>query len=237
MKLTIIIPTYNEKDTIATIVDQIISIRDIQKEIILVDDCSSDGTTQIIKEKLYSKVDKVIYHNQNTGKGSAIKSALTQATGDIILIQDADLEYDPRDYNKLIEPIKKKETLVVYGSRVLNKKRYFSSNFTSLLRVFANHALTILSNIINSQNLTDAHTCYKVFSRSIFSEIKLEEDGFNFCPEVTTKISNLNIKIKEVPISYYGRGYKDGKKIRFKDGIIALVTLIKYKFFKKSNIN
>ena len=143
------------------------------------------------------------------------------------------MEYDPSDYHNLIKPIKDNAYKVVYGSRVLGKNRYKAKNFTSIIRVFANHILTIFSNIINSQNLTDAHTCYKLFSSDLFIRIKLEENGFNFCPEITTKLSNLNIEIIEIPISYNGRSYDEGKKIGFYDGIEALITILKYKLFKK----
>ena len=181
------------------------------------------------------KIIPLILHDKNLGKGAAIKNAQKKINGDCVIIQDADLEYDPNDYHSLIKPILDKSYKVVYGSRVLGKNRYQKKNFTSITRIFANHILTIVSNIVNSQSLTDAHTCYKVFSGDLFKSIKLEEDGFNFCPEITTKISNLNIEIKELPINYQGRSYKEGKKIKFYDGIEALYTIIKYKFLKKSN--
>lgn len=231
--LTIIIPIYNEINTIEKILDKIFKIDFISKEIILVDDGSTDGTKNLIQKKLSKKVTKVIYHEGNLGKGSAIKSAQKYINGDYVIIQDADLEYNPNDYYNLLKPIINRSFNVVYGSRVLGKNRYKLKNFTSIFRIFANHMLTIISNLINNQNLTDAHTCYKVFKREIFKDIKLEEKGFSFCPEVTTKISNMNIDILEIPISYNGRDYKSGKKIKFIDAIDALITLIKYKFFKK----
>ena len=148
------------------------------------------------------------------------------------MIQDADLEYNPNDYYKLIKPFNDNKINAVYGSRVLNKKRYFlKRNFLKNFRVFANHLLTFISNILNNQNLTDAHTCYKVFRSKLFLSLKLKEDGFSFCPEVTTKISKLNINIHEVPISYNGRTVSEGKKIRFVDAIAAFTTIMKYKFF------
>ncbi len=231
--LTIIIPVYNEIKTIEKILYKIDEIDFISKEIILVDDGSTDGTKNLIKNNLSKKVKKVIYHEVNQGKGSAIRSAQSFVNGDYVIIQDADLEYDPKDYYNLLKPIIERKYDVVYGSRVLNKNRYKLKNFTSIFRIFANHLLTVISNLINNQNLTDAHTCYKLFKADIFKNIKLEENGFSFCPEVTTKISNMNINILEIPISYSGRDYKSGKKIKFLDAIKALNTLIKYKFFKK----
>ena len=162
------------------------------------------------------------------GKGATIKTAKKFITGDIIIIQDADLEYDPNDYGKLITPILNGDFKVVYGSRVLNQVRYRSIGFSSKIRIFGNHLLTLISNFLNNQKLTDAHTCYKVFNREVFDLIKLEENDFAFCPEVTSKVANLGFEIHEVPISYNGRNYKDGKKIKTIDALRALKTLIKY---------
>ncbi len=230
MKLTIIIPIFNEEKFLQTLLELVLKQKlNITKEIIAVDDCSTDNSKEILK-KFKDKIEHIIYHTKNAGKGAAIQSALHVSTGDIVLIQDADLEYDPNDYQKLIKPILDGGTKVVYGSRVLNKKRYSNNSFTSLFRVFANHVLTIFSNILNNQKLTDAHTCYKVFHKDVLKQINLEENGFSFCPEITTKISNLKINIHEVPISYSGRSYLDGKKIKFSDGIEAIKSIIKYKF-------
>ena len=165
------------------------------------------------------------------GKGACIKSALKYANGDITIIQDADLEYNPRDYKKMLKLFSNKKIKVVYGSRVLNKKRYsFKKNIFVNFRVFSNHVLSTLSNLINNQSLTDAHTCYKVFRTNLLKKIKPMEDDFAFCPEVTTKISNMNIDIKEVPINYRGRGYNQGKKIGVYDAIRVLIVILKYKY-------
>ena len=231
--LTIIIPAFNEINTIEEIITRVNKIDFIPIEIILVDDHSTDGSRDLIKKKLYKKVTRVIYQSKNLGKGFAIKAAQKFVNGDIVIIQDADLEYNPKDYEKMVGLIIDNKAEVVYGSRILGKNRYTSNNFTSVFRIFGNHILTIISNIINKQNLTDAHTCYKLFKSDIFKKINLEEKGFSFCPEITTKISNMKIDIIETPISYEGRNYKNGKKIRFKDAIEAIKTLIKYKFLKK----
>jgi len=231
--ITIIIPCYNEIRTIGLIVEKINNLKDLNKQIIIVDDFSGDGTVDFIKTELIHKIDRLILHDRNLGKGAAIKSAQNYAKGDIIIIQDADLEYYPDDYYALIDPIINNNYKVVYGSRVLNKKRYFDKNFTSIFRIFANHILTLFSNVINNQNLTDAHTCYKVFDSYVFKKLVLEEDDFSFCPEVTTKISKMNINIYEVPIKYTGRDYYEGKKINFSDGIKAIIVLFKYRFFRK----
>ena len=229
VKLSIIIPVYNEKNTINKILNKILKIKDIKKQIIVVDDGSYDGTSQVLK-KYKNKINNLIHHKKNKGKGAAIKTAQKVVTGNVVVIQDADLEYDPVDYKKLLKLIYLGHK-VVYGSRVLGKNRYLSSNFSSFMRIFYNHALTILSNILNNQNLTDAHTCYKMFNSKVFKNIKLNENDFSFCPEITTKIGKKKIEIIEVPIKYSGRTYKDGKKITFLDGLKAIKSLFKYRFF------
>jgi len=234
MKISIIIPVYNEKKTIIKLLTKVKRLKNINKQIIVIDDGSTDGSSELIKSRFNEKNVKLIFHKYNRGKGAAIKSAIKYINGDIVLIQDADLEYDPNDYYKLLEPFKKTNVKVVYGSRVLKKKRYsIKKNFPTNFRVFANHVLTIFSNVINRQNLTDAHTCYKLFNSELFKKLQLSENDFAFCPEVTTKISNLNLSIFEVPISYNGRGYDEGKKIGINDAFRVFSVILKYKFFKR----
>jgi len=230
-KVTIIIPIFNEDRTIIKLLEKIENQRYIKKQIILVDDFSSDASLKKIKEYKFKSEYKIICHKKNLGKGGCIISAKPFINGDIIIIQDADLEYSPNDYKKLIKPIIDKKFNVVYGSRVLGRNRYSNKNFSSVVRIFFNHILTVFSNIINSQNLTDAHTCYKVFEKKVFKNLKLEQKRFGFCPEVTTKLSKKKIIIKEVPISYKGRSYDEGKKISFMDGLDAIYILIKYRYF------
>tara|TARA_B100001057_G_scaffold105396_1_gene102985 strand:- start:558 stop:1256 length:699 start_codon:yes stop_codon:yes gene_type:complete len=230
--LTIIIPVYNELKTIDKIVQKILNLKNLNKQIIIVDDGSNDGTTKKLQELSKNKrIDKIIFNKINKGKGFAIRAAQRFIKGKFVIIQDADLEYNPKDYLKILRVLEKTKFKVVYGSRVLNTNRYRNNNFTSVIRVFANHFLTIFSNFINNQKLTDAHTCYKAFDAKIFKKIKLQERGFAFCPEVNTKISNLNFKISEVKISYNGRTFKEGKKISLIDGFEALIAIIKYKYF------
>tara|TARA_Y100000590_G_scaffold459175_2_gene615614 strand:- start:6233 stop:6928 length:696 start_codon:yes stop_codon:yes gene_type:complete len=230
MKLTIIIPIYNEINTIDIILKKIFNLK-INKQIIVVDDASVDGT----KKKILNykkKIDKIIFHKKNLGKGGAIKSAKKFIKGDMVIIQDADLEYNPKDYKKMINYLKKNNFKVLYGSRVLNKNAFQNlQNFSHVVRIWGNLFLTSFSNIINKQNLTDAHTCYKLFDAKIFKKINLKENGFSFCPEVTTKLSNMNIKIHETEINYKGRTYEQGKKIKATDGVHAIYTILKYKFF------
>ena len=233
MKVSIIIPVYNEKNTIISLFNKVQKLKNIIKQIIIIDDGSNDGSTEIIKNKIPKKNVKFIFHQKNKGKGAAIKSALKYINGDIVIIQDADLEYDPKDYFKLIRPFKNSNIKVVYGSRVLNKQRYsLKKNLITNFRVFANHVLTIFSNIMNKQKLTDAHTCYKVFDSKLFINLNLKENDFAFCPEVTTKISKKKINIFEVPIKYKGRNYDQGKKIGIKDAFRVFLVIFKYKFFK-----
>ena len=231
--LTVIVPVYNEKQFLNKILKKLVKIKITKLQIIVVDDGSNDGSTKILKKNFlkHKKIDKIIFHNKNSGKGSAIKSAQKFIKGEYIVIQDADLEYNPQDLVKIYNYIKRNKFKVVYGSRVLNKNKYQNTkNFTHLIRIWGNIFLTNVSNIINNQNLTDAHTCYKMFETKIFKKINLKEKGFAFCPEVTTKLSKKNYKINEISISYKGRTYDKGKKITSMDGLVALLCLIKYRF-------
>lgn len=223
MKLSIVIPCYNEKENIIKILDKIDLSPIPNKEIIVVDDMSKDGTRDILEEEVRPRVAKIIYHEENGGKGAALKTGFMHATGDIAIIQDADLEYDPMEYGKVVAPILNGEAQVVYGSRFLNSKaKGYLTN-----RV-ANKFLTFLSNIFTHQKLTDMETCYKAFRREIIQQINIEEKRFGFEPEITAKITDMHIKIKEVPISYYPRTNAEGKKIGFKDGLRAIYCIVKY---------
>jgi dolichol-phosphate mannosyltransferase len=229
-KLTIIIPVYNEIKTIEKLIKKILKIR-IKKQLIIVDDGSSDGTELILK-KYKNRINKLITHKKNLGKGAAIKSGQKFVKGKYIGIQDADLEYDPRDLKKIVNEMDKKNLKVMYGSRVLKKNKFKNTqNFTHIVRIWGNIFLTKASNFLNQQKLTDAHTCYKVFDSKVFKKIKLKEKGFSFCPEITTKISMMNISIEEFPINYIGRTYEQGKKITAFDGLDALYVLAKYRYF------
>lgn len=225
MKLSIIIPAYNERNTIREIIKKVKEVKlPVEREIIVIDDGSTDGTTEIIKE-MEKEIDKVVYHKENRGKGAAIRSGIQVATGDLILIQDADLEYDPEDYEKLLKPILKGKAQVVYGSRFTGERK--NMFFTHWI---GNRFLTLITNILYGTTLSDMETCYKLFKSEIIKDIKIKSDRFNFEPEITAKILKKKIRIYEVPISYSGREYSEGKKISWKDGIIALWTLIKYRF-------
>ena len=230
MRLSIIVPVYNEIDTIEIIINKILNLKLIDKEIVIVDDFSEDGTREVLSNFKKNKDLNIIFHDKNMGKGACIKSATKIIKGDYVVIQDADLEYDPEELLKFVDFAEKKKAKVIYGSRVLGRKKIIFDLFT-LFRIFANFSLTKVSNLINNQSLTDAHTCYKFISKNIFLKLDLKQDDFSICPEITTKISKLNIQIDEIPISYKGRNYNQGKKIKFKDGIMALITLLKYRFF------
>ena len=232
MKLSIIMPVYNEAPTITEILKKVNSQKKyFELEVIISDDCSTDLTRQLLNnhKNFYQKI---FLGEKNKGKGAAIKAVQGMVSGDIVIIQDADLEYDPADYSQLVRPIIDNKTKVVYGSRVIGKKRYEMKNFLSFWRIFFNHLLTILSNTLNKQDLTDAHTCYKVFSRDIFQSLNLSETGFGFCPDVTSQLGKLNENILEVPIFYKGRSAVQGKKIAISDGFRALYVLLKHRFFK-----
>lgn len=226
-KLSIIIPAYNEIKTIEAILRKVkkVDLGEIEKEIVIVDDASTDGTAQILKKIRNSSI-KILHHSKNMGKGAAIKTGLKQATGNIILIQDADLEYDPKDYKKLIDPICEGKADVVYGSRLLGQRPTYSK----FAYYAAGRSLTMLTNILYGANITDEPCGYKVFKADIIKSIPLKCKGFEFCPEITAKISKRQIKIFEVPTSYMPRSREEGKKIKFKDWLIAVYTLIRYRF-------
>ena len=229
MKLSIIIPCFNEEKTISLIIEKILSSYTGEKEIIVIDDCSSDKTREILKTDLKNKIDKLILNTSDYGKGFSIREGINIAEGNIILIQDADLEYDPSDYVKLIKPIKNGDADVVYGSRFLGGEEKRVLYFWHTL---GNKFLTIFSNIFSNLNLTDMEVGYKLFKSEIIKDINLQENRFGFEPEITAKIAKKKIRIFEVGISYYGRKYSDGKKITWKDGISALRCILKYNLFK-----
>ncbi len=233
MKLTIIIPVYNEIKFINILLDKVLNTK-INKQIIVVDDRSTDGTRKVLIENFKSKIDRLILHEKNQGKGASIISAQKFVNGDYVIIQDADLEYDPSQYEIFVDIIKKNKFKALYGSRVLKKDKYYNvQNFSHKIRIWGNVFLTFISNKINRQNLTDAHTCYKMIDSKIFKSLSLKEKGFAFCPELTTKLAKLGIPIFEIPINYQGRTYEEGKKIGAIDGFSAIVALLKYRFFEK----
>jgi glycosyltransferase involved in cell wall biosynthesis len=226
--ITIIIPCYNEINTIEIVLNKIRQIKNYKFEIIIIDDFSSDGTREILKNKISSNVTLIIYNEKNYGKGYCIRKGIEKSNGDIILIQDADLEYDPNDYSKLIDPIINGQADVVYGSRFIggDKKRVLFFWHT-----VANKILTLISNIFTNLNLTDMECGYKVFRSSVLKKIALKQNRFGFEPEVTAKISRLNVKIFEVGVSYFGRSYLEGKKITYKDAFNALYCIVRYNLF------
>ncbi len=228
MKLSIIIPCYNEKEHLSKLITLVKASPVKEKEIILVDDCSNDGTTELIKNTLESEVDRVIYHKKNMGKGASIRSALRYVTGNAVIIQDADLEYDPQEYSKLMAPIVDGKADVVYGSRFLGGGPHRVHLFWHYV---GNKFLTILSNMFTNLNLTDMETCYKLFRTEIIKGIKIQQKRFGVEPEITAKIARKKCRIYEVGISYYGRSYSEGKKIGWKDGFTAIYCILKYGLF------
>ena len=229
-KLSIIIPCYNEKNTIEIILKKIIQnlnkYKFLNYEILIVDDCSTDGTDQILKQLDNDNKIFIHFHNKNLGKGAAIHTALKHLTGEVVIIQDADLEYDPSDYHKLLTPFFEANADVVYGSRFLGGGKYSRVHF--FWHYLANKILTFICNLFTNLNLTDMETGYKVFKSSALKSISLKEQTFSFEPEVTIKLSKKKFKFFEVPISYNGRSYDEGKKIGLKDAFIALKTIILY---------
>ncbi|MBI5404052.1 MAG: glycosyltransferase family 2 protein [Ignavibacteriae bacterium] len=226
MKLSIIIPVYNEKNTIGALFEKVKNV-DIEKEIIIVDDCSTDGTKEILSQFTKDEIVRVLCQPKNKGKGFAIRTALQHVTGEVVIIQDADLEYDPNDYKILIKPIVDGVADVVYGSRwLMSHFRNLSCNRFRL----ATALLTFMANVLYNAKITDEPTCYKVFRTSMLKSLSLKCERFEFCPEVTAKLRKKGFKIYEIPIYYKPRSLKEGKKIRFKDGLAAIWTLIKYRF-------
>ncbi len=229
MKLSILIPCFNEKQTIKQALEAVINSPYENKEIIVIDDCSNDGTRDLLINELNQYIDQLIFHEYNKGKGAAIRTGIKQATGDIIIIQDADLEYDPDEYEDLVKPILQNKADVVYGSRFLGGQPHRVLYFWHRI---GNGFLTYLSNMFTNLNLTDMETCYKVFRREIIQNIKIEENRFGFEPEITAKIAKTRCRIYEVGISYYGRTYEEGKKIGWKDGFRAIICILKYNIFR-----
>jgi glycosyltransferase involved in cell wall biosynthesis len=229
MKLSIVIPCYNERDTIHSIVQAVRAAPVAAKEIIVVDDCSTDGTRDVLRSAIAPLVDKVLYHEVNQGKGAALRTGIREATGDVVVIQDADLEYDPQEYPVLMDPIVKDRADVVFGSRFMGGQPHRVVYFWHYV---GNSVLTLLSNMCTNINLTDMETCYKMFRREVIQSIEIEEDRFGFEPEITAKVARGGWRIYEVGISYYGRTYAEGKKIGWRDGFRAIYAIIKYNFFR-----
>lgn len=228
MKLSIIIPCYNEQKTISFILDKVRNLKDYDKEIIVVDDCSTDGTKEILKKLENSIEIKILYNDKNRGKGYCIKKGIDSSTGSVLIIQDADLEYDPNDIPKLINPIKDGNADVVYGSRFAGSEE---KRVLFYWHSLGNKFLTTLSNMFTNLNLTDMECCYKAFKSKIIKDINLKENRFGFEPEITAKISKKDIQIYEVGIKYFGRKYSEGKKITWVDGFRAIYCIIFYSFF------
>lgn len=229
MLLSIVIPCYNEASTIKSIIMAVNASPIPKKEIIVVDDCSTDGTTEILQKELRHLVDQVITHKHNQGKGAALRTGFAAATGDFVVIQDADMEYDPQEYTLLLEPLLSNRADVVYGSRFITNKPHRVLYFWHSV---GNRFLTLLSNMFTDLNLTDMETCYKVFRREIIQALKIEENRFGFEPEITSKIAKMRCRVYEVGISYYGRTYQEGKKIGWKDGFRAIYCILKYNVFR-----
>ena len=228
--LSILIPVYNEEKTLVTVLDMVskADTAGLTKEIILVDDGSTDGTHAILANLDVSKYNaRIYYHEKNQGKGAALRTAQGHAEGDVILIQDADLEYDPREYAELLRPILEGRADVVYGSRLCGGK---VTRAFKIWHLFGNKFLSLITNILYNATLTDMETCYKVFRADIFKKVQIRCDRFDFEPEITAKVLKQGVRLYELPISYYGRDYAEGKKITWKDGIWAVMALVRFRF-------
>ncbi|MDA9898820.1 glycosyltransferase family 2 protein [Candidatus Pelagibacter sp.] len=227
MKVSIIIPVFNEVNTVKLLLDKVIENSPNDREIIIIDDFSNDGTRELLKNGLNKKIDKLILNQKNFGKGYSVRQGIKEASGDVILIQDADLEYNPSDYKRLLNPIVKYDADVVYGSRFSGSEE---KRVLYFWHTIGNKFLTLLSNTFTNLNLTDMENCYKIFKRDIIQNIELKENRFGFEPEVTAKIAKKDIRIFEVGVSYNGRKYTEGKKITWRDGFSAIRCIIKYHF-------
>ena len=229
MKLSVVIPCYNEAPTLARLLAAVRAAPWPEIEVIVVDDRSSDGSRELLEGELAPLVDRLVLHERNQGKGAALRSGIAAATGDAVLIQDADLEYDPNEYPRLLAPIAEGRADVVYGSRFMGGAPHRVLYFWHAV---GNGFLTVLSNMFTNLNLTDMETCYKAFRREVIQSIRIEEDRFGFEPEITAKVSKLGCRVFEVGISYYGRTYAEGKKIGYRDGFRAIYCILKYNLFR-----
>ena len=233
MKVSVVIPCYNERNTIRELVRAVRACPIPALEIVLVDDCSTDGTRKVIEEELANSVDTALYHEVNQGKGACLRTGFRATTGEIIIIQDADLEYDPREYPLLLEPIVTGKADVVYGSRFMGGRPHRVVYFWHMV---GNRFLTLLSNMLTNLNLTDMECCYKVFRREPLSRITIEEDRFGFEPEITAKVAKLGCRVFEVGISYNGRTYEEGKKVGWRDGVRAIYAILKYNLLRRKTV-